>query len=83
MTRLRVQGWPWDTTVFVRWTAADPSFTFPDGRPYVNHGVHVIHMAWGKVDSIDANEDSQVVAEMLAVKASQGNEEANAGPVVS
>jgi hypothetical protein len=40
-------------------------------------------MKWGKVVEIDANEDSQVVAESLKVVAAQGITEALAAPIVS
>lgn len=63
----------------MRWTGAA---IFPDGTPYANHGVHVIHMAWGKVDSIDANEDSQVVAKMLQQKVQAGMPEAGEPPIL-
>jgi ketosteroid isomerase-like protein len=54
-----VKGWPWNTTVIIRWSAVQD---LPDGSPYNNHGVHIIRMRWGKVFDIDANEDSQLVA---------------------
>ncbi|MGC2652048.1 MAG: nuclear transport factor 2 family protein [Mycobacterium sp.] len=75
-----VKGWPHDTTIIIRWTATQ---TLVDGSPYQNHGVHVVRMRWGKVVEIDANEDSQVVAESLKVLAAHGVEEALAAPIVS
>jgi ketosteroid isomerase-like protein len=75
-----VKGWPHNTTILIRWTATQ---TLVDGSPYENHGVHVIRMKWGKVVEIDANEDSQVVAESLKVVAAQGITEALAAPIVS
>jgi len=75
-----VKGWPHDTTVIIRWTATQ---TLPDGAPYENHGVHVLTMRWGKVLDIDANEDSQIVAEALRVFADHGIDEALAAPIVS
>ena len=68
-----MQGWPWNTFVFIRWTA---SATFPDGSPYVNHGVHIVQLQMGKAVSIDANEDSQIVARYLDAKAAAGCAEA-------
>ncbi|MEU0497677.1 nuclear transport factor 2 family protein [Mycobacterium sp. NPDC006124] len=64
-----VTGWPHHTTVVIRWTA---TATLPDGTAYANHGVHVITMRWGKAIAIDANEDSQAVAEALVVVAACG-----------
>ncbi|GAC1443001.1 MAG: nuclear transport factor 2 family protein [Vulcanimicrobiaceae bacterium] len=75
-----VDGWPNDTTIIVRWTNTD---MLPDGTSYANHGVHVIKMRWGKIVEIDANEDSQAVAEALKVHAAHGNAEAAAPPIVS
>lgn len=55
----------------------------PDGSPYDNHGVHIVQMKWGKIVSIDANEDSQVVVAGLRVFAAHGVTEALADPIVS
>ena len=75
-----VHGWPHDTVVIIRWTATD---RFPDGAPYDNHGVHVVRMRWGKVCEIDANEDSQIVADILRARFAAGLEEAGAPPIES
>ena len=75
-----VKGWPHRTTVIIRWTATQD---LPNGAPYENHGVHVVAMRWGKVVDIDANEDSQVVAEALQVFAAHGVDEALAAPITS
>ena len=63
-----VKGLPHNTVIIIRWTAGQ---TLPDGSPYANHGVHVVRMRWGKIVDIDANEDSQVVAESMPVFAAQ------------
>jgi ketosteroid isomerase-like protein len=55
----------------------------PDGSAYVNRGVHVVRMQWGRIVDIDANEDSQIVAESLKVLAAHGVAEALAEPIVS
>src|ERR1700729_94806 len=75
-----VKGWPHNTTVVIRWVGTQ---TLPDDAPYVNHGVHVSRMRWGKVFDIDANEDSQLVAETLKPLGTKGIEEALAEPIVS
>ncbi len=80
VTDVWVKGLPHDTTVIVRWDASDE---LPDGSRYCNHGVHIIKMRWGKVMAIDANEDSQAVAESLKLRAAHGVEEAMAAPIVS
>ena len=75
-----VKGLPHNTTVIVRWTNTD---VLPDGSHYENHGVHIVKMRWGKIVEIDANEDSQAVAEALKMRAAFGVEEASATPIVS
>ena len=75
-----VKGLPNDTTIIVRWSATQD---MPDGSPYNNHGVHIVRMRWGKIVDIDANEDSQVVAESLKIWAAHGIEEALADAIVS
>jgi ketosteroid isomerase-like protein len=75
-----VKGLPHNTTIIVRWTNAD---VLPDGSLYNNHGVHIVKMRWGKIVEIDANEDSQAVAEALRMRATFGIEEASAAPIVS
>lgn len=75
-----VSGWPHDTTIVIRWSGTQD---MPDGSPYDNHGVHVVRMRWGKIVEIDANEDSQAVADALKVWAAHGVEEALADPIIS
>jgi ketosteroid isomerase-like protein len=75
-----VKGWPHHTSVIIRWTASQ---TLPDGKPYENHGVHVVTMRWGRIVEIDANEDSQIVAQSLKVFAACGIAEALADPITS
>ena len=80
VTEVWVKGLPHNTTVVMRWTA---TMDLPDDRPYANHGVHVVTMRWGKVTAIDANEDSQVVAEYLTWLAGRGVDEAAAPAITS
>ena len=75
-----VKGGPWDTYVIIRWDAREQ---LPDGSAYLNHGVHIVHMKWFRIMDIDANEDSQAVAESMPVRAAAGIEEALAAPIVS
>ena len=49
----------------------------------MSNGVHIVRMRWGKVVDIDANEDSQVVAESMKVFAAHGVQEALADSIVS
>ena len=75
-----VKGSPARTTIVIRWTATQD---MPDDSSYVNHGVHIVEMRWGKAVSIDANEDSQAVDAALRVFAAHGVDEALAAPIVS
>ena len=75
-----VKGLPHNTTIIVRWTATDE---LPDGSPYANHGVHIVKMRWGRIVEIDANEDSQAVADSLRMRAAYGVEEALAAPILN
>lgn len=75
-----VKGTPRNTTIVIRWSATQD---LPDSSPYHNHGVHIVQMKWGKVVSIDANEDSQLVAAGLQVFAAHGVQEALADPIMS
>ena len=75
-----VKGGPWNTYVIVRW---DNHERLPDGSSYANHGVHVVRMKWFRIVDIDANEDSQAVADSMPIRAAAGIEEALAPPIVS
>jgi ketosteroid isomerase-like protein len=76
-----VQGWPWQTTVFVQWDATATLLNGDDS--YFNRGFHVITMRWGKVYALDVCEDSQEVARGLAAQAAAGLNEAIAEQIVS
>ena len=75
-----VKGLPHNTTVIIRWTAAQ---VLLDGSPYENHGRPHRPLRWGKIVGIDANEDSQAVAEAMKVCAAHDLEEALADPITS
>jgi hypothetical protein len=57
--------------------------TLANGDPYINPGVHIITMRWGKVYSLDVSEDSQAVAAGLLKQAQSGIEEAAAPKIES
>ncbi|MBC8087951.1 MAG: nuclear transport factor 2 family protein [Phycisphaerae bacterium] len=75
-----IKGFPWNTTVIVRWVG---TAQYPDGSPYHQHGVHIVALRWGKVTAIDANEDSQEVNSMMIALALGGVTEATATPILS
>lgn len=74
VTDVWVKGSPANTTVIVRWKNRA---TLANGTAYENHGVHLLRLRWGTIHEIDANEDSQVVAEGLRVQAAHGIREAS------
>jgi ketosteroid isomerase-like protein len=79
MHSIAASGGPWDTTVVVEWTdRATPA----DGKDYVNSGAHVIGMRWGKVVSIHAYLDTQVLTATLNRMAVSGIKEAKAPPII-
>jgi ketosteroid isomerase-like protein len=79
MHSIAASGGPWDTAVVVEWTdRATPA----DGKEYVNSGAHVIRMRWGKVVSIHAYLDTQVLIDTLNRMAVSGIEEAKAPPII-
>ena len=76
-----VKGWPWHTTVFAQW---DGTATLSNGgASYVNRGLHVFTLRWGKVYALEEFQDSQAAARALADQAAAGLEEAVAEQIVS
>ncbi|RYF52593.1 MAG: nuclear transport factor 2 family protein [Cytophagaceae bacterium] len=73
-----VSGWPWMTTIAVEWTdRATPA----DGSAYVNEGMHLIKMRWGKVVYLRAYLDTAVLITMCERLAAYGLSEAVAAPI--
>jgi ketosteroid isomerase-like protein len=81
VNNVRVKGWPWRTTVFAQW---DGAATLLDGDgSYINRGLHVFTLRWGRVQALEEFQDSQAAARGLAAQAAAGLTEASAGPIVS
>jgi ketosteroid isomerase-like protein len=79
ITDLFVKGMPWDTRAIAVWTEyAD----LPDGRTYVNHGIHHIQLRWGRVTAIRVHLDTQLAAQTLDELGAAGIAEAVALPIV-
>jgi ketosteroid isomerase-like protein len=74
-----VTGWPWNTKVFVEW---DGTATLLNGDAYINRGLHVFTLRWGKVHALEEFQDSQEAARGLAVQAAAGIKEAAAKQIV-
>jgi ketosteroid isomerase-like protein len=75
-----VTGWQWHTTVFAQW---DGTATLLNGDVYVNRGLHVFTLRWGRVHALEEFQDSQAAARGLAAQAAAALEEAVAEPIVS
>lgn len=73
VNKIWVTGWPWDTTVFVQW---DGTAALLNGDAYINRGLHVFTLRWGKVYALEEFQDSQEAARGLTVQATAGVEEA-------
>ena len=80
VTSVLVHGWPWNTTVVARWVA---TCTLKNGDPYINPGIHVIKMRWGKAYDFDVYEDTFAVTVGLEKQAKSGIAEASAPQIVS
>lgn len=80
INKIWVVGWPWHTTVFARW---DGTATLLNGDAYVNRGLHVFTLRWGKVHALEEFQDSQAAAHALAAQAAGGLKEAVAEQIVS
>lgn len=74
-----VKGPPWNTVVVVEWV--DRSVT-SDGQPYVNEGVHVMRVRWGRISSFHVYLDTQKLAEACHRLELSGVSEAGASPIV-
>lgn len=73
-----VKGWPWNTVATVQWIdRAKPL----DGKPYINEGVHVFHIRWGKGVGIHAYLDTQKVNEVCERLKQMGVAAASAAPI--
>lgn len=80
ITNVVVKGWPNNTLVIARWTAAA---TLQNGDAYRNDGVHFVTLKWGKITEMTVFEDSQAVANALEKQYESGLKEAKAGPIIS
>jgi ketosteroid isomerase-like protein len=70
-----VSGWPWDTAAMIEW---HDSATTATGNPYDNDGVHIVRLRWGKLVSLHAYLDTELVAAALRQTAENGVTEAGA-----
>ena len=73
-----VNGWPWNTTVAVEWEdRASPR----DGSGYINHGVQIFQIRWGRPVSVHFYMDTMRIDEVCRRLTQQGVAEASAPPI--
>ncbi|AGK56991.1 hypothetical protein HYPDE_26553 [Hyphomicrobium denitrificans 1NES1] len=75
-----ITGWPWHTTAFAEW---DATATLLNGGPYINRGLHVFTLRWGRLYALEEFQDSQEAARGLSAQAASGLQEAAAKPIES
>lgn len=75
-----VHGWPWNTTVFAQW---DGTAKLLNGDRYVNRGLHVFTLRWGRLHALEEFYDSQAAANGLAAQATSGVKDASAEQITS
>ncbi|MGA2292391.1 nuclear transport factor 2 family protein [Bradyrhizobium sp.] len=75
---IAVCGPPWNTCAMVEW---QDTATPADGVPYFNDGTHFLRLRWGKVVSLHAYLDTQVVADTCRRLAEWGLADAAAPPI--
>ena len=66
--------------MFVEW---DGTAKLLNGNAYVNRGLHVFTLRWGRVYALEEFQDSQAAANALAAQAATGLKEATAEQIVS
>jgi ketosteroid isomerase-like protein len=75
---VEVSGWPWDTTVIVRYEdVATPKV----GETYVNPAMQVTKLRWGSIVDNEVFVDSRKISAALEYMATHGIEEAGAPPI--
>lgn len=78
LQHVAVSGPPWNTTALAQWT---DRAHLADGGDYINSGVHVIRMRWGKIVALHAYLDTARWAAACQRMAEAGIAEASAAPI--
>jgi ketosteroid isomerase-like protein len=79
LERIAVSGPPWDTVVVIDWQEQNSG---TDGVLTTNRGVHVVHMAWGKVNRLVICPHTAGLRDTLDRLHAAGNPDAHAAPIV-
>ena len=74
-----ISGFPWKTHVVVEWSA---NVTQIVGDTYINTGVHIIILKWGKAVKITAYENSELVTFACDKMISAGIKEAGENQIL-
>lgn len=75
---IAVSGTPWNTTVAVEW---EDKATPANGEHYINEGVHIIKMKWGKAVYIHGYLDTQLFIDLCKRLSADGLKEAGEKPI--
>ncbi len=78
LSRITVSGGPWNTIVVVEWNETNSA---TDGVRTYNHGVHVMHLRWGRATRLLICPDTVGLRATLDRLAAAGNAEAVAVPI--
>jgi ketosteroid isomerase-like protein len=79
LRQIRVSGGPWNTIVAIEW---DETNSGTDGVRTHNHGIHVMHLHWGRATRMIICPDTIGLKATLDRLAAAGNAEALAAPIV-
>jgi ketosteroid isomerase-like protein len=80
LRRICISGGPWNTLVLVEWKETNSG---TDGVRTANHGVHVMHLKWGRTTRLVICPDTVGLKATLDRLALGGNSEAEAAPITS
>jgi ketosteroid isomerase-like protein len=67
--KIVVEGFPWDTSVATRFTV---TATLPTGGAYMNEGMQLLRIRWGRVVEERLYEDTQALSRALGTIAATG-----------
>ncbi len=79
LERIAVAGPPWNTAVLVEWRETNSG---TDGVETSNRGVHMVHLAWGRVTRLVICPDTAGLVATLDRLFAAGKAEAHAAPIV-
>jgi ketosteroid isomerase-like protein len=78
-----VEGTPWNTRVmtYVKFRGTLPEVDGSKGTPYENEVMQLMHLKWGRVESVLTLEDTQRFVNILPLLSRAGIAEASAEPI--